>query len=403
MMNRRRKVREVIFLYPGDVCNTGVEEIGAVRTCDGYARIGLDVRLVSVALGRRCDLTPKALERRYGTSSRLRVNRIRTLLRRANPNVTAFRLWAGLGSATLALRVLVPLAPFHREVVIHSRSPVMIAPFVALRMLLPRSRRPALIFETHGPPPPPHAGWIVRSVDLVVVNSSFLKRKLRELFGVREERLMHARLPAYAPVAPEDRDEARSALGLPHSVPIACYAGNLAFDQPDFLVETAAQLRQRIPDARFLIVGGDGKALQRAREQTRERGLEDTVILSGFVDPPSISRYLAAADVLVHYMSDKLGWYDYCTPAKGWDYQAAQRPIVVADIPLFEEVFGRDGERAIRVRERSPTAVADGIVQALLDPQKSRAMAERAARWITSVTWHERNRQILERLNSAPS
>jgi glycosyltransferase involved in cell wall biosynthesis len=99
-------------------------------------------------------------------------------------------------------------------------------------------------------------------------------------------------------------------------------------------------------------------------------------------------------------MSDKLGWFRHCTPAKGWDYQASGRPIVALNIPLFEEVFGADGERAVRVDERSPEALAAGIAQALLDRDGSAAMADRASAWIAERTWVDRCRSTLAALDA---
>jgi glycosyltransferase involved in cell wall biosynthesis len=396
---RHHRTREVLFLVPGDVCVPHVEQIFAVRTCDGYARCGLDVRLVSIGIDKPCELTPETLAERYGVSSSFSITRIRTRLKSSEPSIRSFRLQAGFVCLGIALKTFFGLTFRKKDLVVHSRSPVMIAPFVALRLLLMR-KRPALILETHGPPPPRAFGWIVRAVDLVVVNSTFLKRDIERIFARREEEVLHAQLAAYAPIAPQDQGEARRALDLPRAAPIACYAGNLALEQSDFLLRTAAHLRDRNPDFRLLVVGGKEESLTRARQTVRELSLDECVILTGFVDPAKVAQYLSAADVLVHYMSNELKWFEYCTPAKGWDYQASKRPIVVVGIPLFEEVFGSDGERAIRVQERTPQALAHGIERVLNNPDESRAMAERAAAWIGANTWDDRNRLILARLDA---
>jgi glycosyltransferase involved in cell wall biosynthesis len=90
--------------------------------------------------------------------------------------------------------------------------------------------------------------------------------------------------------------------------------------------------------------------------------------------------------------------FDYCTPSKGYEYQAARRPIVATDIPLFEEQFGGDGERAIRVREHKPEAFADGVLKALSLEDGGEAMTARAAAWVEQRTWQARVDAILAAL-----
>jgi glycosyltransferase involved in cell wall biosynthesis len=309
-----------------------------------------------------------------------------------------FRLWGG--AAALAIAGATFLRPGSRAgLVVHSRSPVMAAPFVALRSILPAAKRPSVVLETHELPTRSN-GWIVRGSDLILVNSQALKQEIEEVFHCPPDKVLFAPLGPYAPIEPEDRSEARRGLGLPDTGSIVCYAGNLREQQGEFLLRTAALLRQRLPDVLFLIVGGSEEERAAVVAEAKQLGVEERVIVTGFVEPTLVGRYLSAADVLVHYMSDKLGWFRHCTPAKGWDYQASRRPIVAVGIPLFEEVFGADGERAYRVDERSPEALADGIARALLDPAASSAMADRAAAWIAERTWVDRCRSTLTALDA---
>ena len=94
-------------------------------------------------------------------------------------------------------------------------------------------------------------------------------------------------------------------------------------------------------------------------------------------------------------MPRSLGTFEYCTPSKGYEYQAAKRPIVATDIPLFEEQFGEDGERAIRVHEHTPEAFAEGIDKALSLEDGGAEMIERASAWVAQRTWDVRVDEIL--------
>jgi glycosyltransferase involved in cell wall biosynthesis len=278
--------------------------------------------------------------------------------------------------------------------VVHTRLPVLAAPFLIGRHILPRSRAPLVILETHVLPRPSHR-WVLRRVDLVVTNSRTLAEDVVRAFDLPEERCLHAPLPPYNRTMPGDRIEARRRLGLPLENPTACYTGKLTEEHGDFLLRTAAALGRRIPDCRLVIVGGNPQILDWLQTRAAELGVGQSVVLAGFVAPRLVQDYLAAADVLVLYMPASVSIFPYWTPAKAYEYQAAQRPIVTTDLPLFEEVFGGDGERAIRVSEPTPEAMADGIARALSLGDEVEAMTERAAAWVSERTWEGRVDGIL--------
>jgi glycosyltransferase involved in cell wall biosynthesis len=169
-------------------------------------------------------------------------------------------------------------------------------------------------------------------------------------------------------------------------------------EQNEFLLKTAAALAHRVPGFRFLLVGGNREILDWTRKRATALGVSDIVLLPGFVSPARVEWYQSAADVLVYHMPATTQIFPYCTPAKGYEYQAMERPIVATDIPLFEEVFGGDRERAIRVKERTPEALARGVVNALALDEAGRGMAGRAAIWIKRRTWERRAEAILEAL-----
>ena len=148
----------------------------------------------------------------------------------------------------------------------------------------------------------------------------------------------------------------------------------------------------------MMLVGGNPDILARLRRRVVEDGLEETMVLAGFVEPATVGVYQSAADVLVFHMDSDLPHFPYCTPAKGLDYQATGRPIVARDIPLFEEVFGADGERALKVPEATPEAFAAAIQQALSLEDGGSAMTGRAISWVAGRTWQARADAVLDAL-----
>lgn len=385
----------VLFLAPGDVAKGRVEPISWMQTCTAYAEKGLEVTLVSLKIRRPDAVTTGAVWRHYGLDPTFRLVVIPTRLHR-DSSTAATRTWAGATAIVVAFHTLLRQIVRPRRVIIHTRLPVLAAPFVLTAWLLPRSRRPRLILETHVLPRTSH-GWVLRRVDLVVTNSQKLADEITAKLVVPAERVVHAPLPPFNYVEAKDKAAARVALDLP-DVPIACYAGKLTQQQSEFLLRLAVELAGTTPEIRLLIVGGNPEILEWTRSRAVELAVTDFVLLAGFVDPSRVEDYLASADVLVYHMPATMAIFPYCTPAKGYEYQAAQRPIVATDLPLFEEVFGPDRDRAIRVHERTPEAVADRVREAFALGDEGQAMAARAAAWISERTWERRAEAILDAL-----
>jgi glycosyltransferase involved in cell wall biosynthesis len=386
----------VLYLAPGDVSKGRVEPISWMQTCRAYAEGGADVTLVTLRV-RRPDAIPKrSVWGHFGLPASFRIVAIPTLLAHDAPT-NWLRVCAGLPALALALGTVAGQAVRPRNILVHARSPVLAAPFVLVRRLLPTRRRPLLLLETHSLPKKTN-GWIVRGVDLVVVNSQKLALDMTRHFGLSPERVLFAPLGPYNRIQRHDKTAARVELGLPTEGAIACFAGKLTEEQNEFLLAAAVQLPHELPHFLFVLVGGNPRIVEWTRRKIAELGVSDSVLLTGFVAPSRVDLYLAAADVLVYHVPSSVPTFAYCTPAKGYDYQAAGRPIVATDIPLFEEVFGRDGERAIRVTERTPQALSAGVLQAFELEDGGRAMTERAAAWTTERTWERRTTLILQSL-----
>jgi glycosyltransferase involved in cell wall biosynthesis len=77
---------------------------------------------------------------------------------------------------------------------------------------------------------------------------------------------------------------------------------------------------------------------------------------------------------------------------------AVGRPIVATDFPLADEVFGSDGQRAVRVPDHDPEAFARAVVDTLSLPDGGRAMTQRAAEWVRGRTWASRADAVLQAL-----
>jgi len=139
-------------------------------------------------------------------------------------------------------------------------------------------------------------------------------------------------------------------------------------DHSTFL-EAAVLVIRKIPDARFLVVGG-GRLQRKLERMVRELGLQDHVVLVG--ETSNVPGLLVDADVSV-LTSLREG----CSNAL-LESMALGTPIVATDVGGNRELV-RDGVEGFIVPAGDAKAVADRIIQ-LLENQELRVRMGRAGR-----------------------
>ena len=106
-----------------------------------------------------------------------------------------------------------------------------------------------------------------------------------------------------------------------------------------------------------------------------------------------MSGFLAEADVLVLPYVDAELAVNYTSPLKLFEYMAAGKPIVAANLPSLREVL-RDGENAVLVEPGSATALAVGLRRVLEDRALAERIARRAFNEVAEYSWDHRAERI---------
>jgi L-malate glycosyltransferase len=209
--------------------------------------------------------------------------------------------------------------------------------------------------------------WKYRQVDSFICSSEAIRQVLIQE-GVPAQRVVTVHegvdLDHVAHAPPVNLHEE---LWLPHHAPIV---GNIAALVPHkgqkHLVEAAALVVQKVPDARF-VIAGEGELRESLERQIREHHLEKHIFLTGF--RPDVLSILKAFDIFVmSSVAEGLG-------TSLLDAMAAGKPIVGTLAGGIPEVVV-EGETGFLVAPRDPHAMADALVRLLEDEGLRRRMGD---------------------------
>jgi len=202
--------------------------------------------------------------------------------------------------------------------------------------------------------------------------------------GVNLER--YANLPS--PV------EARRQLNLKDSLTVGFTGHFYAGRGVDLLFEVARTL----PNVNFLWAGGAPDAVDEWRAKLNAVRASN-VTLTGFIENSRLPLYQAACDILLmpygRSISASSGQdiAEVINPMKMFDYMAAGRAIITADLPVIREVL--DETRAIFCPPGDAAAWKSAIENLLKDEKRRAELSSNAREEIKKYTWTARAERAL--------
>ncbi|MDO8408324.1 MAG: glycosyltransferase [bacterium] len=252
-----------------------------------------------------------------------------------------------------------------------------------LGSLLPLMSRAPFIWENH-------IKWrsaraearAVRHASGIVVVTERYRADLIKEYGLTADEVLVAPdgvdIEQFAPAI--SKQDARAQLGLPLDKTLVVYTGS------DVLWKGLRYLREAsnlLPEDYEVVFVGH---MESAGASSSQR----------FVGPrpyEEIPIWLAAADALV-LTGDPASETarHYTSPMKLFEYMAARRPIVAADLPAFRDVLSE--ESAVLVAPGDPQALARGIIHAVRDAGRD-TRVERAWRAVQAYSWQRRAERIM--------
>jgi glycosyltransferase involved in cell wall biosynthesis len=142
----------------------------------------------------------------------------------------------------------------------------------------------------------------------------------------------------------------------------------------EIALDAFKEVTRQIPDARLLMVGGGNLPVS---SLISERGLENRVIPTGFVERSKVPKLIASADVALHVISPH-PFHQASSPMVMPEYMAMGKPIVAPRVG--ELAYALTGGSGWLVQGASPELLSGGVVALLKDEPKRREMGLAAAK-----------------------
>ena len=193
--------------------------------------------------------------------------------------------------------------------------------------------------------------------------------------------------------------DTRTSLNVADGVPLIVYAGQLksmglskGISELLFALEL---LHDRGLEFRAVIAGGPESEKKKFVESMSE-GLRPLVNFTGHIAHLKIPTLLTAADILVYPApkSDHLFYTRDTSPLKLFEYMAAGKPIVAADLPPLRDAV--DSSMVTFSEPGSGESLSQAILMILEHREESLKKARLARAHVEQFTWENRMERILK-------
>ncbi|MCU1675490.1 MAG: alpha-(1-2)-phosphatidylinositol mannosyltransferase [Frankiales bacterium] len=277
------------------------------------------------------------------------------------------------------------------------------APLGLMAPALRRAGARRLVGTTHGH----EIGWaalpgarqmlrrIGRNVDVVTYLGEYTRARLARALpaGVRLEQLTPG-VDVTRFRSDVDGTAVRERYGLQGRRVVVCVSRLVPRKGQDVLIDAWPAVRSAVPDAALLLVGG-GSEQDALEKRAAERGVAESVVVTGGVPYRELPAHFAAGDVFA--MPCRTRWRGFDVEGLGIVYLEASAtglPVIAGDSGGAPDAV-LPGETGVVVDGTDVDATAGAMIALLTDTARATAMGQRGRAWVEERwQWH----QIAERL-----
>lgn len=229
--------------------------------------------------------------------------------------------------------------------------------------------------------------WLLRGADAIVTLCQAMREELVSR-GIPEQKITV--VPNAVDLghfgAPRPRDQAlMKELGLEGRIVLGFIGSFYHYEGLDILLEALPTIRQRVPQAALLLVGG-GPEAEKLACLTKSLGLDDAVRLTGRVPHEAVRRYYDLVDFFI-YPRRSMRLTELVTPLKPLEAMAERRIVIASSVGGHRELI-RDAVTGYLFRPDDPEALARRVIEAVCEIADHEPMRSAARRFVEEErTW----------------
>jgi len=211
--------------------------------------------------------------------------------------------------------------------------------------------------------------FTARYFDIIMPVSDDIARQLERKYGRSRLVTIHNGISLSATKPARTREQLRKEFGIPEGAPVIGAAGRMVpVKGYDLFIEMAVKVLEKLPSARFLIIG-DGPLRQSLEDKVTRLGLADRVILPGFRN--DIIDALNCLDLFV------ISSFHEGIPMVLLEAMALRRPIVATTVGGIGEIIQDDISGAL-VASGDSRALAEACLKVLESGELGRRLGDGA-------------------------
>jgi glycogen synthase len=212
----------------------------------------------------------------------------------------------------------------------------------------------------------------VRAASRVIAVSHYTARMISDLHGVPLDRIsvVHNGVYARRTVSAYRTEQKRQG-------PLVLFLGRITYQKgPDYFVEAAAKVLEKVPEARF-VMAGSGDMLPQMERRVAELGIAKSFEFPGFVRGREVEALFSTADVYVMpSVSEPFG-------IAALEAMSCETPVILSRQSGASEIL----QHALKVDFWDVQRLAAQIVSVLMYPELRKNIVEMAREEVRRVHW----------------
>ena len=170
-------------------------------------------------------------------------------------------------------------------------------------------------------------------LDLVIANTPFMKTWAEEMGAKNVIVIPQGVDTNIMKNLPKDK-ELQKKYNINDNDKVVMYLGSiLSHSGLDVIFDDMGKILKEIPEFKLLVVG-DGPDLERLKQQSKQLGIYEKIIFTGFVPYKEVPRFCSLADLCINpfRMDGKYAFNDKLTPVKFFDFLSCGKPVLATPL-----------------------------------------------------------------------